>query len=128
MKNTNGSTSGLLQATDAKLTLNFEGFDTEYVMAGYSIPYYSGEFTMTCTDGKTYYGKINSLICPAFPWEDMNTDDKHIISMLGEDETYHQGIEDVQGEKAQSSKYIVNGQLIIERNGVKYNAQGTLVK
>lgn len=128
LMNTNGSTAGLLQATDAKLTLNFEGFDTEYIMAGYSIPYYSGEFTMTCTDGNTYYGKINSLICPAFPWEEMNSDEKQIISMLGEDENYHQGIEDVQGDKAQSSKYIVNGQLIIERNGVKYNAQGAVVK
>ena len=125
--NTNGSDGGVLQATDGKLTLNFEGFDTEYVMAGYSIPYYSGEFTMTCSNGKTYYGKINSLICPAFPWEEMASSDKHIISMLGEDPSY-QGIDDVQGGKIESTKSIVNGQLIIERNGVKYNAQGVVVK
>lgn len=136
--NTNGSAAGLLQATDARMKLEFEGFDTEYVMAGYSIPYYSGEFFMTCSDGKNYYGKINSLICPAFPWEEMSSSSKNIISMLGEDGSAvipsdpvipgDQGLEGVQNTEYRVQKLMENGQVVIVREGVKYNVLGGRIK
>ncbi|MBO4249802.1 MAG: leucine-rich repeat domain-containing protein [Paludibacteraceae bacterium] len=37
-------------------------------------------------------------------------------------------IENVQGDNVQSTKFIENGMLIIEKNGVRYNAQGQIVK
>ncbi|MBQ4393829.1 MAG: DUF5123 domain-containing protein [Paludibacteraceae bacterium] len=39
-----------------------------------------------------------------------------------------QGIDNVQGDNVQCTKVIENGQLIILKNGMKYNAQGALVK
>lgn len=38
------------------------------------------------------------------------------------------GVENVQSDKVQSTKVVENGQLIIIKNGVKYNAQGQMVK
>ena len=38
------------------------------------------------------------------------------------------GIEDVQGDKVQSTKVLRNGQLFILRNGVEYNMNGQMVK
>ena len=38
------------------------------------------------------------------------------------------GIEDVQGDNVQSTKVLENGQLIIIKNGVRYNVQGQIVK
>ena len=38
------------------------------------------------------------------------------------------GVENVQGDKVQSTKVIENGVLYILRDGVKYNAQGQIVK
>ena len=37
-------------------------------------------------------------------------------------------ITNVQGDKVQSTKVLENGQLIIIKNGVRYNAQGQVVK
>lgn len=37
-------------------------------------------------------------------------------------------IENVQGNNVQSTKFIENGMLIIEKNGVRYNAQGQIIK
>ena len=39
-----------------------------------------------------------------------------------------QGIEEVQGDKVQSTKLLRNGLLYIERNGKLYNAQGALME
>jgi len=39
-----------------------------------------------------------------------------------------QGVENVQGDKVQSTKVIENGHLMILKNGMKYNAQGALIK
>ena len=39
-----------------------------------------------------------------------------------------QGIENVQGDKVQCTKVVENGHLMILKNGMKYNAQGALVK
>ena len=39
-----------------------------------------------------------------------------------------QGIENVQGDKVECTKVVENGHLMILKNGMKYNAQGALVK
>ena len=44
---------------------------------------------------------------------------------LGE---YPEGVENVQGDKAQTTKLLRDGQLVILKNGVEYNAQGAVVK
>ena len=38
------------------------------------------------------------------------------------------GVEDVQSDKVQTTKFLLDGQLLIEKNGKTYNAQGLLVK
>ena len=43
-------------------------------------------------------------------------------------EVWGEGIEDVQGDKAQSTKVIRDGVLLIERNGKTYNATGVEVR
>ena len=45
-----------------------------------------------------------------------------------ENEQTTTGVEDVQSDNVQSTKVIENGVLYIIKNGVKYNAQGQIVK
>lgn len=53
-----------------------------------------------------------------------NTKGASILVRLGE---YPEGVENTEAE-AVATKRIVNGHLVIEKNGVKYNAVGTVVK
>jgi hypothetical protein len=51
--------------------------------------------------------------------------------MWDEDPDYivpFQGIEDVQSDKESCTKILLNGQLIIEKNGKKYNVLGGLIQ
>ena len=50
------------------------------------------------------------------------------MRFIFEDEQQATGVENVQGDKVQSTKIIENGQVIIIRNGVRYNAAGQIVK
>ncbi|MBQ2540574.1 MAG: hypothetical protein II551_02885 [Paludibacteraceae bacterium] len=126
MINTNGTEAGLLAATSVDFTLEFEGFDMDYKQMGNLIPYYSGEFLMTCTDGNTYHGIINQLICGTYAY-DQSFSHSVLINMFEEDPEY-QGVENVQGDNEQGIKRLENGIIIIERNGVKYNVLGTKIK
>ena len=93
--NTTNAKEGLVTATSVELKLEFEGYELEYTQMGYFIPYYSGEFKMSCADGKKYYGKINQLMCGAYPYSQLTVaqSSRTIISMLGEAE--QQGVEEV---------------------------------
>ena len=53
-----------------------------------------------------------------------NTWGQGIYSRLGQ---YPEAIDEVESAAA-ATKRVVNGQLFIEKNGVKYNAQGAVVK
>ena len=121
--NMDGTQNGTVQATDGELKLEFEGFDYEYQQLGYFIPYYSGTFKMTCSDGKSYYAQFNNLICPAFPYEEWTSEEKHFISMLGDDPSL-QGIESVQNSDVRIQKVLRDGQLYIIREGVEYTVMG----
>lgn len=54
----------------------------------------------------------------------LNSYGKRIIAQLGQ---WPEGLENAEAETV-ATKRIVNGQLVIEKNGVKYNAVGTVVK
>ena len=122
MINTNGQTSGLLAATSVEFRLDFEGFDSEYIQLGYLIPYYSGEMLMTCDNGAIYHATFTNLMCGTYPY-DASFSRSTVISMY--DENGEQGIEDIVDARDQGTKRLENGQLIIERNGVRYNVLGT---
>lgn len=126
MINTNGTAAGLLAATSVELKLEFEGFDMDYKQMGNLIPYYSGEFLMTCSDGNTYHGVINQLICGAYPYDE-SFSHSMLINMVEEDPD-SQDVENVKPADEKGCKYLKDGMLIIERNGIKYNALGTIIK
>lgn len=121
--NTNGSQAGLITATSVEFELEFEGFDTDYSQLGYYIPYYSGSFLMTCADGKTYHGTIPQLICGTYPYSELtvSASSRTILDMFDEANT---PIENIEADSIKGTKRIQNGQLIIERNGVRYDATG----
>ena len=50
------------------------------------------------------------------------------LRFVFEQENTATGVENVQGDKVQSTKVLRDGQLIIIRNGVEYNANGMMVK
>lgn len=54
----------------------------------------------------------------------LNSYGQRIVAQLGE---WPEGIENTEAETV-ATKRIVNGQLVIEKNGVRYNAVGTVVK
>ena len=51
-----------------------------------------------------------------------------VVYIIAVTEEATEAIGNVQGDKVQCTKILRNGQLIIEKNGVKYNAQGAVVK
>jgi len=129
--NMDGTQNGTVQATSAELKLEFEGFDTEAVMAGYNIPYYGGYFKMTLSNGDSYYGEFNGLYCLGYVGEEwMAGSPSTVISMLGEDGTVipNQAIEDVQSDKVQSTKVLRDGQIYLMYEGQMYDVQGRRVK
>lgn len=55
--------------------------------------------------------------------------DNFIVAEIGHsDEMLPQGLNNVQSDKLRSAKRIENGALIIEHNGLRYNAQGAIVQ
>ena len=127
LMNTNGTQAGLITATDVELNLQFDGFDQDYIGYGYYLPYYSGSFKMTLADGKIYYGTINQLFCAPYDYSEMTTaaSSRTILYSM-----YDEGalpIDNVNSDD-RGRKLIENGQLIIERNGVRYNALGNRIQ
>ena len=124
--NTNDQASGLVQATSVTLYLELDGFDQEYINYGYYIPYYSGEFYMTCSDGKQYYGRINQLMCGTYPGTQITTSpsSRDVLSMFEEDPAW-QGFESIQTSDDSHQKIVRDGQVIIIRDGKEYNVLGT---
>ena len=55
----------------------------------------------------------------------VNSKGKAVNVRLGE---YPEGVENVQGDKVQITKVLRDGQLVILKNGIEYNAQGAVVK
>ena len=64
---------------------------------------------------------------------DIDTDDIHYLPqrvrlVMPNGETIEQTMDEVEGTAAETRKYMENGILVIERNGVKYDAQGHVIK
>ena len=123
--NTNGTQAGLITANSVELKLEFDGFEMEYTQMGYYIPYYSGSFLMSCADGKTYHGTLNQLLCGTYDYDELTSSSRSILYSMY-DEDGGEGVDDIQSTML-STKRIENGQLIIEKNGVKYNVLGTRI-
>ena len=125
--NTNGSQTGLITANSVQIELQFDGFDQDYAQLGYYIPYYSGSFLMTCADGNTYHGTMNQLICGTWNYNELT------ISASGRSTIYSMfdeaamGVEDAE-VSTKATKRIENGQLVIERNGVRYSVTGNIIQ
>jgi len=119
LMNYTGELSGASTATTASLTLDFDGFDMDYAPMGTYIPYYSGEFKMTCANGKSYYGRFDNLICGAYPYSELFSTHSTLISMWMEEggqtpDPGQEGIEEVVGFDHTQPIYNVMGQQVDE--------------
>ncbi len=130
--NTNGTQAGCVMATDAELRLQFVAYDDDKAaQGGYRYGYYTGQFRMVCTDGNTYVGKFMEQFCNSYNYSTVGSSIRDHKGMWDEDPDYivpFQGIEDVQSDKESCTKILLNGQLIIEKNGKKYNVLGGLIQ
>ena len=88
--------------------------------------------TLVEEEGKLYYNQIWYLVSGKVTLDEnlnitvdaLNSNEKTVKATL---KAQSQGIEDVNAA-AKAVKSIVNGQLIIEKNGVQYNAQGAVIR
>lgn len=127
--NTNGTQAGCIMATDAEVRLQFVAYDDDKAASGYRYGYYTGQFRLVGTDGKTYVGKFMEQFCNSYNYSTAGSSVRDHKGMWDEDPGYiaPQGIESVDGAQ-KAVKRIQNGQLIIEKNGKTYNALGNLVR
>ncbi len=88
--------------------------------------------TLVEEEGSLYYNQIWYLVSGKVTLDEnlnitvdaLNSNEKTVKATL---KAQSQGIEDVNAA-AKAVKSIVNGQLIIEKNGVQYNAQGAVIR
>lgn len=127
--NTNGLQSGAIWSTDAEIRLRFEGFDEEYFAQGYAYGYYTGQFGLVGDDGKTYVAKFMELFCNSYDYSSLTAAYLNHHGMWDEDPEAPEGIENVnQKSEITNQKQLIDGQLVIIRDGVKYNAQGAVIR
>lgn len=111
-------------ATDAELRLQFDGLDEERFEQGYAYGYYTGFFRLVCEDGKTYVGRFMEEICNSFTWSSYESGTLSHYGMWDEDIVEPQSIENVIATAEEGKKVLIDGQLLIIRDGKAYNAQG----
>lgn len=68
-----GKPEGAITATDAEVRLQFDGFDEEKFEQGYAYGYYTGQFRLVGSDGKTYVGKFMEMFCNSYNFSSMST-------------------------------------------------------
>ena len=129
---TNGTLSGLKTATNAELRLTFDGFDEEYMEQGFYFAHYTGQYIMTCDDGKTYTASFFELLCNSQTYESMTGQSSYeYVGMYGE--AFGSGVEEVlteQGFDLNQPMYNIMGQQvdatykgIVIQNGKKFMLQ-----
>ena len=129
--NTNNTPAGCIMATDAEVRLQFVAYDDDKAAAGpYRYGYYTGQFRLVGTDGKTYVGKFMEQFCNSFNYSTAGSSIRDHKGMWDEDPDYiaPEGIERVQHTESGIQKVIQDGQLFILRDGKRYNVTGGLVK
>ena len=114
------------EAVTFTATNDLHGVDAEtavssVIAAGHTCYVLSGE------DGVGFYKYAGSTLGAHKAYIDLASGPAHAPRRLVFHTDEEQGIEDVQNA-VQSTKLIENGQLVIIKNGIRYNAQGQIVK
>ncbi|MBO4666419.1 MAG: hypothetical protein J5612_06050, partial [Paludibacteraceae bacterium] len=125
----NGTASGLSTALDAELKLTFECYHGGYLAQGYRYGIYSGSYSMSCKNGKTYVAQFTDLLCNSQSYESLigEAAQDH-IAMWDEDPDPLSAVESVQMSEISCQKVFRNGQLILIRDGKKYNVVGSVLE
>ena len=82
---------------------------------------------MKCANGKTYHGTMNQFICGTYDYSEIMTaaGSRTLLYSMYDEDSEWQGVETVSDERLEvSGKRIENGQVVIIREGVKYNVLG----
>ena len=126
--NTNGTQAGAVYATDAEVRLQFDGYDEEKAESGYRYAYYTGQFRLVGTDGKTYVGKFMELFCNSYNFSTMGSIRDH-KGMWDEDPDYNpfEGVDNIRSSELNVQKLLIDGQMYILRNGAMYSISGMMV-
>ena len=125
----NGTASGLSLALDAELKLTFECYHGGYLAQGYRYGIYSGSYSMTCKNGKTYVAEFTNLFCNSQSYESLiGTVAQDHIAMWDEDPDPLTGVESVQTSEVSSQKVLQNGQIVIYHDGKKYSVIGSVIE
>lgn len=128
--NATGRQSDAIQATDAEVRLQFDGYDEEKAELGYRYAYYTGQFRLVGADGKTYIGKFMELFCNSYNFSTMSGIRDH-KGMWDEDPDYNPpyGVENIQGNTGEAPrKVLIGGQIYILRGKTVYTITGQAVK
>ena len=101
-------------ATDAEIRLQFDGYDEEKAEAGYRYGYYTGQFRLVGSDGKTYVAKFMELFCNSYNYSSSTTGVLDHKGMWDEDPDYMpwSAVEDVlfeQGFNPNAPMYNIMG-------------------
>lgn len=119
-----GSQATTIMSTDAEVRLQFDGFDEEKFEQGYAYAYYTGQFRLIGEDGKTYVGKFMEMFCNSYNFSSYGAVYRDHVGMWDEESTIPMGVETLDS-KNNVLKVLENGQIIIIRDGVKYNVIGS---
>lgn len=117
------------QADYSQTAVNAETDDWISTVAYYGVlsEYtYSGNQSIDVIEFLGAYVATDDYVALAAPVDgsDRNGDAKHLLFHLN----YPEDIENTDAPALKASKRLIDGQLIIEKNGVKYNAQGAAIK
>ncbi len=125
-----GKQADAVDAVEAELRLQFDGYDDEKAQSGYRYGYYTGQFRLVGTDGKTYVGKFMEQYCNSFNFSTYGAVYRDHVGMWDEDPDYVVpfGIEDVQGDKVPCTKVLIDGNIYIIRGNAMYNVHGLRVR
>lgn len=120
-----GNQADAVDAVDAELRLQFDGFDEDKFAQGYAYGYYTGQFRIVAKNGKTYVGKFMEQFCNSFNFSSYGAVYRDHVGMWDEDP---QGIENIQVPEEGTHKILHEGQIYIIRDNVIYTVQGTRVR
>lgn len=124
----NGTANGLITADDAELNLTFEGYHGGYQAQGYRYGIYSGSYSMTC-GSKRYVAQFTNMFCNSQSYESMIGQAPQDHISMWDEEDFPESFGNVnQKSEITNHKQLIDGQLVIIRDGVKYNAQGAVIR
>ena len=132
--NTNGTEAGCIMATDAEVRIQFVAYDDEKAASGYRYGYYTGQFRLVGTDGKTYVGKFMETFCNSFNYSTVGSSIRDHKGMWDEDPDYiapeqqQEGMESIQPSADSIRKVLIDGQIYILRGGAMYNLNGIRIR